>query len=172
MLLTTASTSASTSSQSTYPSSTTLETLPQLLLLISDRSGERAIALENDTYSIGRSNSNDIRLFDTHVSRSHARLEAFTSKPGDRRYLLSDEGVHSASASRNGTYINSEPIQIRLLKIGDDISFGPNVKARLETRERLGDSIARTLLAVGDRIKQSSPAKQSSNKPTDLQHLN
>jgi len=58
--------------------------------------------------------------FDPTVSRRHARLE----KQGNQ-WVLIDEG------SRNGSFVNGQPVQQRAIQMGDILRFG-NTEMRVE----------------------------------------
>ncbi len=62
---------------------------------------------------VGRSSESDIFLVDPSVSRMHATLEL----DGDR-VVVRDAG------STNGTFVNGERVQVRVLQPGDRVSFG------------------------------------------------
>ncbi|MEM7812475.1 MAG: FHA domain-containing protein [Planctomycetota bacterium] len=63
--------------------------------------------------SIGREEDNTVRLNDDRVSRFHAKLQA-----NGERIILTDLG------STNGTRVNGRPVQVRLLRAGDQITIG------------------------------------------------
>lgn len=63
--------------------------------------------------SIGREEENTVRLNDDRVSRFHAKMQA----NGDR-VILTDLG------STNGTRVNGRPVQVRLLRPGDQVTIG------------------------------------------------
>lgn len=69
--------------------------------------------LINDEITLGRDPGSDIFLDDITVSRKHARI------------LLSGEGpVVEDVGSLNGTYVNSEIVERRLLGVGDELQIG------------------------------------------------
>lgn len=65
---------------------------------------------------IGRGVRNEIRIFDTEVSRQHATIEST-----DGTYTITDLG------SSNGTFVNGNAIQSHPLKSGDQIQCGRSV---------------------------------------------
>lgn len=71
--------------------------------------------------SVGRNADQDISLADPSVSRSHAVLES-----DERGVTVRDLG------STNGTFVNGERIESRLLTAGDAIAFG---KTRMRVEE-------------------------------------
>ena len=88
-----------------------IESLIGVLTL--DNADKTAFPLFDADYSIGREATNSIQVSDSSVSGAHARIR----KTSDG-YLLEDLG------SRNGTYVNGERIQSRLLKSDDKIRLG------------------------------------------------
>lgn len=65
---------------------------------------------------IGRSSDSDIRIDDRDASRQHAALQPF----GEDYYLM-DMG------STNGTLVNGEPVEKRILRHSDKITVGRHV---------------------------------------------
>ncbi|HET7213230.1 MAG TPA: SpoIIE family protein phosphatase, partial [Terriglobia bacterium] len=64
-------------------------------------------------FTLGRQSDNDLVLFESRISRRHARI---VKTP--QGYLLEDAG------SRHGTYVNGAHVASCLLKSGDQISLG------------------------------------------------
>jgi SulP family sulfate permease len=96
------------------------------LFLIVPRSAgpQPPIELTAGTYILGRSRNSDIRLENPAVSGSHARL------------TVTPEGVVVEDlGSTNGTAINGESVEKRILQIGDTLSLGNEV-FRLEDARR------------------------------------
>ncbi|MEJ2008695.1 MAG: SpoIIE family protein phosphatase [Acidobacteriota bacterium] len=88
------------------------QSLPRLI--VSDSSGGvREIEIGKDEFTMGRQGDNDLVLFDSRVSRRHARI--LKTPQG---YVLEDAG------SRHGTYVNGTQVTSCLLKSGDQISLG------------------------------------------------
>jgi putative ABC transport system ATP-binding protein len=87
----------------------------------------REIELRPGSYSLGRTNENDLILNDSQVSRKHARI---VFHPGKGVFLIED------LQSVNGVYVNKERIQEKEdLKNGDTIKLGETtieVKGPLE----------------------------------------
>jgi type II secretory pathway predicted ATPase ExeA len=83
------------------------------LLLTRDNEWIGEYYLDGVEITIGRSNDNKIRIHDIRVSRHHARI------------LMNETGVWLQDQdSRNGTYVNTQPIDSRRLKNGDNIGIG------------------------------------------------
>ncbi len=122
---------------------------PQLnhLLIIEDDKGRREFVLDAPTYSIGRDAKCDVRLVSQFVSRRHATLHQM---PGANRhanaaasegepteditngllfYYRIVDGDGKAKPSANGLLINGRKLQVHNLQNGDEIIFGPGVRA-------------------------------------------
>ena len=82
-------------------------------LEVHDVLGERIVALERFPYTIGRRETNDLRLGGSEVSREHAQITQV-----DGRFLLRDR------ESRYGTYVNGEPVTECEIRTGDRIRLG------------------------------------------------
>ncbi len=79
--------------------------------------GPTVVPLRGDAVTVGRSSSNDVVLDDPAVSRRHAALER----------LAAGWSIHDLG-SRNGTYVNGEPLEReRPLYSGDEIVMGDTV---------------------------------------------
>ena len=116
----------------------------QLIVLAGADAGRRFII--KDRATIGRADTT-ILLFDDEISRRHAEIEW----GGPRGYLIRDLG------SRNGTFVNEEPVEHCQLNYGDELRIGAVQLAfrrhdpleeellsrqRLETLGRLGAGVA------------------------------
>ena len=77
----------------------------------------RRVALDAISFVVGRSSTSDLTLNEDSVSRHHVRI----SRQPDKRYILTDLG------STNGTYVNDESVQERLLGDGDKIKIGQTI---------------------------------------------
>ncbi len=84
-----------------------------------DRPGRVAARLEQLVVKVGRDFGCGVRLEDDSVSREHCQL-VYTNEG----YVLRDLG------SRNGTYVNQEPVTVRTLKSGDTIRVGLRCELR------------------------------------------
>ncbi len=69
--------------------------------------------IEKTSVTVGRSEGVDIVVVDTTVSRKHAQLEF-----KDNHYILTDLD------SSNGTYVNGEKVDIKIISFGDLVQFG------------------------------------------------
>jgi pSer/pThr/pTyr-binding forkhead associated (FHA) protein len=96
------------------------------LLIVQDDKGEREFSLDKETYSIGRDPTCEIRLISQFVSRRHATLARLTDEPFT--YRITD-GEQSGGGSANGLLINGRKLRDHTLKNGDEVVFGPGVKA-------------------------------------------
>lgn len=75
-----------------------------------DQKTKAMYVVQKDVYQIGRDKSNDLCINDTFVSGKHAMFDSKSN-------ILSDLG------SSNGTFVNHEKIDKRLLVHGDIVSF-------------------------------------------------
>jgi phosphoserine phosphatase RsbU/P len=83
-------------------------------LIVSESSGGmREVEIAKPEFTIGRQSDNDLVLFESRVSRRHARI---VKTP--QGYVLEDTG------SRHGTYVNGAQVTSCLLKSGDQINLG------------------------------------------------
>ena len=87
---------------------------------VKDSLGQRVVALDKPTFSIGRRSASDLHLLDTDVSRDHAEIVLDSG-----HYLLRDRG------SRFGTFVNGTMVNEYELKHGDRIAFGRGGRTEL-----------------------------------------
>jgi serine phosphatase RsbU (regulator of sigma subunit) len=87
--------------------------MPEARLEVTDAFGQRTVTIDKTSFSIGRRDTNDLRLAGSEVSRDHAEI-AFEGG----RFLIRDRG------SRYGSFVNSEQITERELTHGDKIRLG------------------------------------------------
>jgi sigma-B regulation protein RsbU (phosphoserine phosphatase) len=80
---------------------------------VRDVSGDRRVAIDHNPFTIGRRETNNLRLGGGEVSREHAEIV----RDGDR-WLIRDR------ASRYGTFVNDQSITECGLKAGDKIRLG------------------------------------------------
>jgi serine phosphatase RsbU (regulator of sigma subunit) len=82
-------------------------------LEVRDVLGERVVSMDRLPFTIGRRETNDLRLGGSEVSREHAEIDV-----EDGKYVVRDK------ASRYGTYVNGEPASECELRPGDRIRLG------------------------------------------------
>ncbi|MBR8829828.1 MAG: hypothetical protein N5P05_001216 [Chroococcopsis gigantea SAG 12.99] len=109
-----------------------MNVLPQFrhILVIEDQKARRIIALEEQTYSIGRESTNEIIIYEKVVSRQHATLLRIKKSPNldNYSYRIVD-GDLNGNRSTNGVVINGNNYESHDLKHGDVIYFGGKAKA-------------------------------------------
>ncbi|WP_017325331.1 FHA domain-containing protein [Synechococcus sp. PCC 7336] len=95
-----------------------------------------SVSLKSRMYSVGRDSKVDILIDDKCVSRRHAYL--IRSSQGDIRqsetYEVLDCG-RDKKYSKHGVFVNGKKVRHRVLRYGDVIGFGPNIRARFLPRE-------------------------------------
>jgi two-component system, NtrC family, sensor kinase len=89
--------------------------------------------------TLGRDGSNLIQLNDSEASRQHARI-----RKGEAGYLLTDLG------SSNGSFVNNEPVQERLLKTGDRVLLGRSLMLFTDIQEHSSRNLAHEVDIVGE----------------------
>jgi serine phosphatase RsbU (regulator of sigma subunit) len=94
--------------------------MPEASLEVIDALGRRVVSIDKSQYSIGRRETNDLRLAGSEVSREHAEI---VSEGG--RFTLHDR------SSRYGTFVNGEQVTERVLAPGDKIRLGRSGGAEL-----------------------------------------
>lgn len=105
--------------------------LYKITLRILDGSDRGKLFSEIDApISIGREDGNTIQLNDERVSRFHAKIQQ------DH-----DQIVLTDLESTNGTKVNGEEIQLRILRFGDLLSIGRSVLL-FGSREQINDRLA------------------------------
>ena len=87
--------------------------MPHPRLHISDSLGERDVLIDHFPFTIGRRESNDLKLPGSEVSREHAELVL----EGDRVSIRDRD-------SRYGTYVNGERVTDSPLRSGDKVRLG------------------------------------------------
>src|SRR5690348_6400650 len=100
-------------------------------LHVRDALGEREVVLDHFPFTIGRRDTNDLRLGGSEVSREHAEID------GGRDGLVVRD-----RESRYGTFVNGDPVTECPLKPGDQIRLGRGGGADL------------TLMGDGDRVRE------------------
>lgn len=111
--------------------------------------------------SIGREDENTIRLNDERVSRFHAKLQEDAG-----RIILTDLD------STNGTRVNGRPVQMRVLKPGDQVAIGrclllfgspEEIVARAERSK--AEAAAANDLVIGDEYADDGSFRLSGRLP-------
>jgi hypothetical protein len=97
--------------------------------------------------SIGREDENTIRLNDERVSRFHAKLQEDAG-----RIILTDLD------STNGTRVNGRPVQMRVLKPGDQVAI-------VARAERSKAEAAANDLVIGDEFAEDGSFRLSGRLP-------
>ncbi|MBM4093188.1 MAG: FHA domain-containing protein [Planctomycetes bacterium] len=95
--------------------------------------------------SIGREEGNTIQLNDERVSRFHLKIQ----DDHDRLVLTDLE-------STNGTKVNGEVVQLRILRVGDTISVGRSVLL-FGSREEIAERLARLRAGESDAAGTMDP---------------
>ncbi len=104
--------------------------LIRFVLIMQTQEGSRFIDLQEVVETIGRSIDNSIHIPDRYLSRHHAYLVRVPDPITDSyTYCLFDGDRNAHSLSANGVFVNSTQVRSHLLQTGDEIYFGPNVRA-------------------------------------------
>jgi len=82
-------------------------------LIVKQGGQTREVILNKENFCIGRTPENDLEVKDSLISRRHSSIV----KRGDR-YIVYDLG------SSNGTYVNQDRVEMRILENGDVIRLG------------------------------------------------
>lgn len=114
------------------------------LFVIQGRDQGKRFDLSDALLSVGREATNAIQLHDTEVSRRHAELRR---ENDTGQVLLTDLG------SSNGSFVNSEPVQRRILKSGDRVQFGRTLM--LFTDDQGGSNVMDAVDIVGQHLRES-----------------
>jgi serine phosphatase RsbU (regulator of sigma subunit) len=112
-------------------------------LHVNDSRGEREVTLDHFPFTIGRRETNDLRLSGGEVSREHAEI---VSAGG--HFILRDRD------SRYGTFVNGEPIKECPLRSGDRIALGRGGGADLEFFADDRPAATRSTTAARDDLRQ------------------
>lgn len=114
-----------------------------LRLQVHDTVGEREVTIDHVPYTIGRRDTNDLRLAGSEVSREHAEIV----RDGDR-YVLYDR------ESRYGTFVNGEAVSECDLRPGDRIRLGRGGGADLLVLAAEEQASSRSLTGARDDLRQ------------------
>lgn len=118
--------------------------LEPLRLEVQDTAGARPVLVDHTPFSIGRRETNDLRLVGSEVSREHAVIDV-----EDGHYVLRD------LESRYGTFVNDAQATVHVINSGDRIRLGRGGGADLVCRmgsETL--SFSRTNTGARDDLRQ------------------
>lgn len=99
-------------------------------LVICDQLGKRTIALEADTYSIGRDSRSSILVSSLAMSRHHATLIRLKDAPQNTPAFRILDGTLEGQRSTNGITVNDRPCHSYDLQDGDRITFGTQIQAQ------------------------------------------
>jgi pSer/pThr/pTyr-binding forkhead associated (FHA) protein len=96
------------------------------LLVIDNEMGQREWILDASVYFIGRSPKCQIQIFSSSVSRYHATLIQIPLdiKAEEYCYCIIDGNLRNQLRSKNGLFVNGEPVEMHYLKNRDRIMFG------------------------------------------------
>lgn len=86
--------------------------MPELILKLRDRELKR-IAINKSEFTIGRDPDNDLFIDNIGVSRCHTKV-----------LFRNDHFYAVDNGSSNGTFVNGDQVEERLLKDGDEIQLG------------------------------------------------
>ena len=128
-------------------------------LVVVSEGAERHFPLSKPLVVIGRRPDQDIVISETHVSRTHARIE----RRGEDHFLI-DLG------SSHGTFLNGRPVQRSLLAHGDRIALGSTGGTHLIFRNP--NQPARAAESTSETISTLLTGRSAAEKPGDIQLLN
>lgn len=111
-----------------------------LLLRMDGVHAGQVISLEKEEITIGRQADNDLVVDDTGVSRHHARIV----RVGSDRLLIELN-------ARNGTIVQGERVESRLLSDGDFIQLGPRAAFRYSITDRKQEQLLHRLYESSNR---------------------
>ncbi len=110
---------------------------------------------------LGRGVQNSIRVYDTEVSRTHARIIAAEGK-----YRLTDLN------SSNGTFVNGAPVNTREIVGGDEIQIGRTVLLfSIEPAKSNAASVAERVALLGEQEADNSANIVGRTSPEESQAL-
>jgi pSer/pThr/pTyr-binding forkhead associated (FHA) protein len=113
----------------------------------------------NPPITIGREEGNTIQLNDERVSRYHVKIQE-----DHHRLVITD------LESTNGTRVNNEDVQLRILRFGDMIQLGRSVLL-FGSREQIAERLAKLRAGEGDNAadrEQLERAEQISSLDFEL----
>jgi hypothetical protein len=112
----------------------------QYALILQTPESTQVVILRDVIETVGRTGDNTIRIHDRFLSRHHAHLVRVPNPEAEGRhtYRLFDGGRDDRTHSRNGVFVNDNEAHSYVLQPGDQIHFGPNVRAIFYPLERMG----------------------------------
>lgn len=96
------------------------------LLVVDNEMGQREWILDASVYFVGRSPKCHIQIFSSSVSRYHATLIQIPLdiKAEEYCYCIIDGNLRNQLRSKNGLFVNGEPVEMHYLQDRDRITFG------------------------------------------------
>lgn len=85
------------------------------------------VLLKTVIHTLGRSSDNTTRIQDKYLSRHHAYFVRVPHKTS-YTYCVFDGNRADNTLSRNGVFVDDCQVKSRILKVGDIIYLGPNVR--------------------------------------------
>lgn len=126
---------------------------PSITLRVLDGADRgRVYDIPKPPVTIGREEGNTIQLNDERISRFHLKIQE-----DNERLVLTD------LESTNGTKVNGEDIQLRILRFGDMVSLGRSVLL-FGSREQIAERLARLREADDQRDPTIRPDAKSLGK--------
>ena len=111
----------------------------------------------NPPITIGREEGNTIQLNDERISRYHVKIQE-----DHNRLVITD------LESTNGTKVNNEDVQLRILRFGDMIQLGRSVLL-FGSREQIAQRLARLRADEGKEAGEPSPDKANGISSLDFE---
>ncbi|MEX2173605.1 MAG: ATP-binding protein [Pirellulaceae bacterium] len=108
------------------------------LFVMQGRDKGKRFDVRTEALTMGRDGTNRIQLNDSEISRRHAEV------------LRSDNGIRLTDLnSSNGTFVNTEKIDVRLLKNGDRVQVGRTLLLFTDADDRSSVNLAHDVNIVG-----------------------
>jgi signal transduction histidine kinase len=126
------------------------------LFVMQGRDTGRRFELRDDCVSIGRDNSNRIQLNDSEVSRHHAEV-----RPTPEGVLVVD------LQSSNGTFVNSERVEQRMLQTGDRLLIGRTLLLFTGIEDSSSDQLAHDVDIIGTHREENESRIVKSLAPSE-----
>ena len=116
-------------------------------LIVKSGGATREIQLTKENFSIGRTPENDLEVKDTLISRKHSSI----MRKGDR-FVIYDLG------SSNGTFVNRQKIEMKLLDPGDVIRIGDTEITYADEKPKDPGRPVKPIAPPGPTAKREGPA--------------